>query len=67
MAVAKFWAAEAGSRVVRAALHLHGGVGADREYALHRFYLYQRHVELTLGGASKQLRKLGKLIAQDAA
>jgi alkylation response protein AidB-like acyl-CoA dehydrogenase len=66
-AVAKAWAAEGGSRVTRAALHLHGGVGVDREYPLHRYYLYARHIELTLGGESHQLRRLGRLIAEDAA
>ncbi len=32
VAAAKVWAAQGGSRVVRAAQHLHGGVGVDREY-----------------------------------
>ncbi|MCP3983572.1 MAG: acyl-CoA/acyl-ACP dehydrogenase [bacterium] len=66
-AVAKAWAADGGARIVRAAVHLHGGVGVDREYPLHRYYLYARHIELTLGGESQQLRRLGKLIAADAA
>jgi alkylation response protein AidB-like acyl-CoA dehydrogenase len=52
---------------VRAAQHLHGGVGVDREYPLHRYYLYARQLELTLGGATQQLRRLGRLIASDAA
>jgi alkylation response protein AidB-like acyl-CoA dehydrogenase len=63
VAAAKFWAASGGSRVVRAAQHLHGGVGVDREYPLHRYYLYARQLELTLGGATQQLRRLGRLIA----
>jgi alkylation response protein AidB-like acyl-CoA dehydrogenase len=67
VAAAKVWAAQGGSRVVRAAQHLHGGVGVDREYALHRYYLYARQLELTLGGATQQLRRLGRLIAEDAA
>ena len=53
--------------MVRAALHLHGGVGVDREYPLHRCYLYERHIELTLGGESQQLRQIGRLIAEGAA
>ena len=32
--MAKYFAAEAGQRVVRAAQHLHGGVGVDRDYPL---------------------------------
>jgi alkylation response protein AidB-like acyl-CoA dehydrogenase len=67
VAAAKVWAAQGGSRVVRAAQHLHGGVGVDREYPLHRYYLYARQLELTLGGATQQLRRLGRLIAQGAA
>lgn len=67
VATAKIWAAQGGSRVVRAAQHLHGGVGVDREYPLHRFYIYARQLELTLGGATYQLRTLGRLIASDAA
>jgi alkylation response protein AidB-like acyl-CoA dehydrogenase len=67
VATAKFWAAEGGSRVVRAAQHLHGGVGVDREYPLHRYYVYARQLELSLGGATTQLRRLGRLIASGAA
>jgi alkylation response protein AidB-like acyl-CoA dehydrogenase len=67
VAVAKFWAASGGARVVRAAQHLHGGTGVDRDYPLHRYYLYARQLELTLGGGTQQLRKLGRLIAQGGA
>ncbi len=67
VATAKFWAAEGGSRVVRAAQHLHGGVGVDREYPLHRYYVYARQLELSLGGSTTQLRRLGHLIARGAA
>jgi len=67
VAAAKYWAAVGGSRVVRAAQHLHGGVGVDREYPLHRYYTYARQLELTLGGGTQQLRRLGRLIAQEVA
>ena len=63
VAVAKFFAADAGHRVVHAAQHLHGGVGVDRDYPLHRYFLYARHIELTLGHGNEQLRRLGALIA----
>jgi alkylation response protein AidB-like acyl-CoA dehydrogenase len=65
VATAKFFAAESGKRVVHAAQHLHGGIGVDREYPLHRFFLYARHLELTLGGGTEHLLKLGKLIAAE--
>jgi alkylation response protein AidB-like acyl-CoA dehydrogenase len=67
VAVAKFWAADGGQRVVHAAQHLHGGVGVDRDYPLHRYFLYAKHLELSLGGASQQLRTLGRILADAAA
>jgi 3-oxocholest-4-en-26-oyl-CoA dehydrogenase beta subunit len=63
VAVAKFWAAEGGQRVVHAAQHLHGGIGVDRDYPLHRYFLWAKQVELTLGGATAQLLRLGSLLA----
>ena len=63
VAVAKLWAAEAGQRVVHTAQHLHGGIGVDRDYPLHRYFLYAKQLELTLGGATQQLRRLGRLLA----
>ncbi len=63
VAIAKYWAAEGGQRVVHAASHLHGGVGVDRDYPLHRFFLLTRQIELTLGGANESLRRLGRILA----
>jgi len=64
VATAKFWAADGGQRVVHAAVHLHGGVGVDREYPLHRYFLMTEQIELTLGGATQSLLGLGKLLAE---
>jgi alkylation response protein AidB-like acyl-CoA dehydrogenase len=64
VAVAKFWAAEAGQRVVHAAQHLHGGVGVDVSYPLHRSFLWAKELELSLGGATQQLLALGEWIAE---
>jgi alkylation response protein AidB-like acyl-CoA dehydrogenase len=66
VAVAKFWAAWGGQRVVHAAQHLHGGVGVDRDYPLHRSFLLVKELELQLGGATEQLVELGRLIASEA-
>ena len=63
IAIAKYWAAEGGYRVVHAAVHVHGGVGVDRDYPLHRHFLAARHIELTLGHAEEQLAELGQQIA----
>ncbi len=63
VAIAKFWAAEGGHRVVYASQHLHGGIGVDVDYPIHRYYLWSRQIELTLGSTQRQLARLGDLIA----
>ncbi|MFM8305323.1 MAG: acyl-CoA dehydrogenase family protein [Actinomycetota bacterium] len=63
VAIAKFWAAEGGQRVAHAAQHLHGGVGADVDYPLRRYFTWAKVNELTLGSATRQLRTLGGRIA----
>src|SRR5438105_6711086 len=67
VAVAKRWAADGGQRVVHAAQHLHGGIGVDRDYPLHRYFLWAKELELTLGGATPQLLKLGEILAAEPA
>jgi hypothetical protein len=61
--VAKFWTSEGGHRVVLAAQHLHGGMGFDRDYPLHRYYTWSRHIDLTLGSGNEQLARLGAAMA----
>jgi hypothetical protein len=63
LALAKFWAAEGGARVSYAAQHLHGGIGVDTDYPLHRHYLWARQIGLTLGPAQAQLARLGAALA----
>src|SRR6185312_9126681 len=58
-AIAKFWAAEAGARVAASAQHVHGGIGIDVTYLLHRYFLWAKQIELALGSASQQLARLG--------
>jgi alkylation response protein AidB-like acyl-CoA dehydrogenase len=62
--VAKFHACEAGYRVAFAAQHLHGGIGYDVDYPLHRHYLWSKALELTLGPAPEQLSRIGEILAQ---
>ena len=57
--IAKFWAAEAGARIAATAQHVHGGIGIDVTYPLHRYFLWAKHNELTLGSATQQLVHLG--------
>ncbi|MCC6849003.1 MAG: acyl-CoA/acyl-ACP dehydrogenase [Deltaproteobacteria bacterium] len=66
VAIAKYWAGAGGQRVVHTAQHLHGGMGVDRDYPLHRYFLYAKQLELQLGGTTTQLRRLGRLIAAEA-
>ena len=63
VAIAKFWASEGGQRVVHACHHLHGGVGMDRTYPLHRYFLLSKYLELALGGAAPQLAEIGRRMA----
>ena len=65
VAVAKYYASLGGHRVVHAAAHLHGGMGVDRDYPLHRYFLLAKQLELTLGGASRQLVALGGILAAE--
>lgn len=60
---AKFWAADGGQRVVHAAQHLHGGIGMDLDYPIHRYFRWAKVLELTLGGASPSLLRLGASLA----
>jgi alkylation response protein AidB-like acyl-CoA dehydrogenase len=64
---AKFWSAEGGWRVVHAAHHVHGGVGVDRDYPLHRYFLLHKQLELLLGSATPTLQRLGRLLADTPA
>jgi alkylation response protein AidB-like acyl-CoA dehydrogenase len=64
VAVAKWQAAERGQKVVHATQHLHGGIGADISYPIHRYFLWNKQLELLLGGPSAQLARLGRCLAE---
>ncbi len=64
IATAKFWAADAGHRVAHAAVHVHGGVGIDTDYPLHRYFVAAKRAEFELGGATAQLRRIGAALAR---
>ncbi len=61
--VAKYWAANAGSRIADACVHLHGGMGSDTDYPIQRYFLWSRALELSLGSATPQLVELGRDLA----
>lgn len=64
VAAAKWWACRGGQRVAHTAQHLHGGIGADVDYPIHRFFLWSKQLDVSLGGASRQLARLGALLTQ---
>jgi acyl-CoA dehydrogenase len=61
---AAWWAADGGQRCVHLTQHLHGGMGADVTYPVHRYFLWAKQIELQLGGASALLAKLGDALDQ---
>jgi hypothetical protein len=63
VAVAKFWAAEGGQLASFACQHLHGGIGIDTDYPLHRYFNWAIQIEHELGSARHQLECLGRALA----
>lgn len=59
IAVAKFWAADAGHRVAHTAVHIHGGVGIDLDSPVHRYFVMAKRLEFALGHATESLLDLG--------
>ena len=67
IATAKFWAADGGNRIGHAALHVHGGISIDVDYPIHRYFLWLKQYEFTLGAATPQLLRIGKVLADEPA
>jgi len=59
VAVAKYWAGEGGHFTTYAAQHLHGGIGLDVDYPVHRYFLWAKQIELSLGSSVQHLARLG--------
>jgi alkylation response protein AidB-like acyl-CoA dehydrogenase len=67
VASAAFWAADAGHRVAHTIVHVHGGVGVDTDHPVHRYFLAAKETEFALGGATGQLRQIGRELAETPA
>jgi alkylation response protein AidB-like acyl-CoA dehydrogenase len=63
VASAAFWAADAGHRVAHTAVHVHGGVGIDTDHPIHRYFLAAKQTEFAIGGATGQLLRIGRELA----
>jgi 3-oxocholest-4-en-26-oyl-CoA dehydrogenase beta subunit len=62
VAVANAFGRAAGARVLAAAQHLHGGVGVDVTYPLHRYFLASKRAQLAFGSAATHLDTLGEAL-----
>lgn len=58
LATAKFWVADGGQRIAYACQHLHGGIGVDRDYPIHRYFLWAKELETMFGGTTSQLLRV---------
>lgn len=63
--IAAWWAREAGVRVVHATQHLHGGMGADLDNHIHRYFLWARELDIVAGPAPSLLTELGASLRDD--
>jgi acyl-CoA dehydrogenase len=59
VAVACWYATETAERIQHTVQHLHGGLGADTTYPVHRRLLWTMRTNALLGGPSRQLVRLG--------
>jgi acyl-CoA dehydrogenase len=64
---AKFWASDAGHRIAHTAVHIHGGIGIDLDYPLHRYFIAAKLIEFSLGTATDHLRRIGATLAAEPA
>jgi alkylation response protein AidB-like acyl-CoA dehydrogenase len=65
VALARLTSIECAHRVVMASQHLHGGIGFDRDYPLHRSLLWAKRLENVVGGSELQLERLGTLLVAE--
>ena len=65
-AVAKYWTADSGHKAAHTFLHLHGGIGQDLEYPVHRFFLWAKFCERYLGGVDDVVIGLGDNVIAEA-
>ncbi|MEZ0074398.1 acyl-CoA dehydrogenase family protein [Planotetraspora sp. GP83] len=62
LAIAAYNTADAALRALYTCQHLHGGIGLDVTYPLHRYFAWGKHAAHLLGGAEAQLDLIGALV-----
>ncbi|WP_150303718.1 acyl-CoA dehydrogenase family protein [Pseudomonas saliphila] len=61
----RYLACEAAHLVGHKAQHVHGGIGVDLTYPIHRFLYWSRHLTTVLGGPAANLERLGDWLANN--
>lgn len=61
--IAKWYASDGAHHIAHASQHIHGGAGVDVENPVHRYTLWSKHIECSLGAGTASLRALGALLA----
>ncbi|HEY7593057.1 MAG TPA: acyl-CoA dehydrogenase family protein [Actinophytocola sp.] len=61
--VAAYWLAAEAPAALQTCHHLHGGLGVDASYPLHRYYAAVKDLVRLVGGAEHRLGRLGARIA----
>jgi alkylation response protein AidB-like acyl-CoA dehydrogenase len=61
--VAGYWLADQAPAALRTCHHLHGGIGVDASYPLHRYYSATKDLVRLVGGVEHRLGRLGARIA----
>ena len=59
LAVAAYWLAAEVPKALQVCHHLHGGLGVDITYPLHRYYSQAKDLARSVGGAAHRLDRLG--------
>lgn len=62
--VASWWRTQAGLDIVHRIQHVHGGIGVDVDYPVHRYFLWGKQLASTLGGPAATLAELGDVLAR---
>ncbi|GAA4527938.1 acyl-CoA dehydrogenase family protein [Amycolatopsis samaneae] len=62
--VAAYWLAEEAPAALAICHHLHGGVGVDETYPLHRYSSAVKDLARAVGGAADRLGRLGERVAR---
>ena len=61
----RYLCTEAAHQIGHKAQHVHGGIGVDLTYPIHRFLYWSRYLSLMLGGSAATLERLGDWLANN--